>query len=215
MILYIYDKSLNLIFKKIFFFFILASPPNKSSYLKNDTGLPSIQKRFNPFLKDNDQQFQDNFDAPQEENLPSDDEKLQYDGCNNLTTVTSTNEASIETNNQPLSNLTESLTEVVNNMSINDLNNCNDSNEYQQQNNLLSPEPVPEASTAESGKTIETGLEVNAKNETTIVAERLEKPQPDEHLADWILVGESVLIRPYNASGVIAFVGKTHFQVGG
>lgn len=31
---------------------------------------------------------------------------------------------------------------------------------------------------------------------------------------DWVVVGESVLIRPYNTSGVIAFVGSTHFQPG-
>ncbi|XP_044571142.1 kinesin-like protein KIF13A isoform X10 [Drosophila ananassae] len=31
---------------------------------------------------------------------------------------------------------------------------------------------------------------------------------------DWIVVGESVLIRPYNTSGVIRFVGVTEFQPG-
>lgn len=29
----------------------------------------------------------------------------------------------------------------------------------------------------------------------------------------WVVVGESVLIRPYNTSGLIEFVGPTHFQV--
>ncbi|XP_030388492.1 kinesin-like protein KIF13A isoform X2 [Scaptodrosophila lebanonensis] len=33
-------------------------------------------------------------------------------------------------------------------------------------------------------------------------------------LPDWIVVGESVLIRPYNTSGVISFIGTTHFQPG-
>ncbi|KAH8401746.1 hypothetical protein KR009_007617, partial [Drosophila setifemur] len=33
-------------------------------------------------------------------------------------------------------------------------------------------------------------------------------------LPDWIVLGESVLIRPYNASGVIRFVGTTEFQPG-
>lgn len=33
-------------------------------------------------------------------------------------------------------------------------------------------------------------------------------------LPEWIVVGESVLIRPYNTSGVISFVGTTHFQPG-
>lgn len=35
-------------------------------------------------------------------------------------------------------------------------------------------------------------------------------PPPPE----WVVVGESVLIRPYNSSGVIGFVGPTHFQGG-
>lgn len=37
--------------------------------------------------------------------------------------------------------------------------------------------------------------------------------QMDVSLPDWVTVGESVLIRPYNTSGVISFVGPTHFQV--
>ncbi|XP_032591279.1 kinesin-like protein KIF13A isoform X2 [Drosophila grimshawi] len=36
----------------------------------------------------------------------------------------------------------------------------------------------------------------------------------DLTLPDWIVVGESVLIRPSNKSGVISFVGTTHFQPG-
>ncbi|XP_017838291.1 kinesin-like protein KIF13B isoform X2 [Drosophila busckii] len=36
----------------------------------------------------------------------------------------------------------------------------------------------------------------------------------DLTLPEWIVVGESVLIRPYNTSGVVSFVGTTHFQPG-
>ncbi|XP_023036901.1 kinesin-like protein KIF13B isoform X2 [Drosophila willistoni] len=36
----------------------------------------------------------------------------------------------------------------------------------------------------------------------------------DLTLPEWIVVGESVLIRPYNTSGVISFIGTTHFQPG-
>lgn len=32
-------------------------------------------------------------------------------------------------------------------------------------------------------------------------------------LPDWIALNESVLIRPYNTSGVISFIGSTHFSV--
>ncbi|KAL9919930.1 kinesin heavy chain 73 isoform 4-T13 [Glossina fuscipes fuscipes] len=34
------------------------------------------------------------------------------------------------------------------------------------------------------------------------------------NLPSWVVVGESVLIRPYNTSGLIAYVGTTHFQPG-
>uniref|UniRef100_A0A6B2EAN5 Putative kinesin-like protein n=1 Tax=Phlebotomus kandelakii TaxID=1109342 RepID=A0A6B2EAN5_9DIPT len=36
----------------------------------------------------------------------------------------------------------------------------------------------------------------------------------DVNVPEWVIVGESVLIRPYNTSGVISFVGGTHFQGG-
>ncbi|XP_058066317.1 kinesin-like protein KIF13A [Anopheles bellator] len=39
-------------------------------------------------------------------------------------------------------------------------------------------------------------------------------PGKQELIPDWVVVGESVLIRPYNTSGVIAYVGSTHFQSG-
>lgn len=42
-------------------------------------------------------------------------------------------------------------------------------------------------------------------------SERLE--HHDAPVPDWVVAGESVLIRPYNTSGVISFVGPTHFQV--
>lgn len=33
-------------------------------------------------------------------------------------------------------------------------------------------------------------------------------------LPDWVVVGESVLVRPYSYSGVIAYVGPTEFASG-
>ncbi|XP_075169132.1 kinesin heavy chain 73 isoform X2 [Haematobia irritans] len=41
-----------------------------------------------------------------------------------------------------------------------------------------------------------------------------ESKHVDITLPDWVSVGESVLIRPYNTSGVISYVGTTHFQAG-
>lgn len=43
-------------------------------------------------------------------------------------------------------------------------------------------------------------------------SERLESHN-DAPIPEWVVVGESVLIRPYNLSGVISFIGSTHFQV--
>lgn len=41
-----------------------------------------------------------------------------------------------------------------------------------------------------------------------------ESKHADSTLPGWVVVGESVLIRPYNTSGVISYVGNTHFQAG-
>lgn len=43
----------------------------------------------------------------------------------------------------------------------------------------------------------------------SMMQKQTDLPPPPE----WVVVGESVLIRPYNTSGVIGFVGPTHFQV--
>lgn len=40
------------------------------------------------------------------------------------------------------------------------------------------------------------------------------RPVKEEALPEWVCVGESVLIRPSNASGVIAFLGPTQFAPG-
>ncbi|XP_037034787.1 kinesin-like protein KIF13B isoform X4 [Bradysia coprophila] len=44
-------------------------------------------------------------------------------------------------------------------------------------------------------------------------SERLEAHN-DSPVPEWVIVGESVLIRPSNLSGVISFIGATHFQGG-
>lgn len=45
-------------------------------------------------------------------------------------------------------------------------------------------------------------------NNSVEMANKNEAPLPD-----WVVLGESVLIRPTNSSGVISFIGPTHFQV--
>lgn len=36
----------------------------------------------------------------------------------------------------------------------------------------------------------------------------------DVPIPDWVVIGESVLIRPYNSSGVVAYIGETEFAHG-
>jgi hypothetical protein len=36
----------------------------------------------------------------------------------------------------------------------------------------------------------------------------------DTPIPDWVVLGESVLIRPYNSSGVVAYIGGTDFSGG-
>lgn len=36
----------------------------------------------------------------------------------------------------------------------------------------------------------------------------------DVPIPDWVVIGESVLIRPYNSSGVVAYIGETEFASG-
>lgn len=36
----------------------------------------------------------------------------------------------------------------------------------------------------------------------------------DVPVPDWVVLGESILIRPYNSSGVVAFIGETEFSTG-
>lgn len=36
----------------------------------------------------------------------------------------------------------------------------------------------------------------------------------DIPIPEWVVIGESVLIRPYNSSGVVAYIGGTDFAAG-
>ncbi|XP_032292245.1 kinesin-like protein KIF13A isoform X4 [Drosophila virilis] len=57
-------------------------------------------------------------------------------------------------------------------------------------------------------------LDVNASIMSSSTEVEDDGKDLDVTLPEWIVVGESVLIRPYNTSGVISFVGTTHFQPG-
>ncbi|XP_021695842.1 kinesin-like protein KIF13A isoform X2 [Aedes aegypti] len=51
-------------------------------------------------------------------------------------------------------------------------------------------------------------------NDSDVMESSFTTPSKHENIPEWVVVGESVQIRPYNTSGVIAFVGGTHFQGG-
>lgn len=36
----------------------------------------------------------------------------------------------------------------------------------------------------------------------------------DVPVPDWVVLGESVLIRPYSSSGIVAYIGETEFASG-
>ncbi|XP_058836738.1 kinesin-like protein KIF13A isoform X1 [Topomyia yanbarensis] len=50
--------------------------------------------------------------------------------------------------------------------------------------------------------------------ESDIMENSFSTPSKHENIPEWVVVGESVQIRPYNTSGMIAFIGGTHFQGG-
>ncbi|XP_026473795.1 kinesin-like protein KIF13B [Ctenocephalides felis] len=74
---------------------------------------------------------------------------------------------------------------------------------------------VHELSATESADTDSSSEKLEDENDVSIFGSRTDMSQSyAPPTPDWVVVGESVLIRPYNTSGVIAFVGSTHFQPG-
>lgn len=71
-------------------------------------------------------------------------------------------------------------------------------------------EEVPEAMGSSEPVQHEQMTEEVENNNCVEVMSKNDVPVPE-----WVVLGESVLIRPTNSSGVVAFIGVTHFQVGG
>ncbi|XP_034476014.1 kinesin-like protein KIF13A isoform X4 [Drosophila innubila] len=84
-------------------------------------------------------------------------------------------------------------------------NNCNNSNQVTRHNQRASVAKM---------EGLGAFLDVNASIMSSSTEVEDEGKELDVTLPDWIVVGESVLIRPYNTSGVVSFVGTTHFQPG-
>ncbi|KAK7582634.1 hypothetical protein V9T40_014079 [Parthenolecanium corni] len=85
----------------------------------------------------------------------------------------------------------------------------------------LTPDKELDASN-EPSVTDENTFELNDEKvdlETIVMDESMSTTDGDtfaaeETVPDWIVIGESVLIRPYNTSGVISFIGNTDFAGG-
>uniref|UniRef100_A0A336NAW5 CSON011995 protein n=1 Tax=Culicoides sonorensis TaxID=179676 RepID=A0A336NAW5_CULSO len=78
--------------------------------------------------------------------------------------------------------------------------------------------PVFNKQTTNIKPTVENpGFECNdtEKGEETVPEQSQTKPvKLGAEIPEWCQIGESVLIRPVNHSGVISFIGETHFQAG-
>ncbi|XP_050313761.1 kinesin-like protein KIF13A isoform X2 [Anthonomus grandis grandis] len=72
-------------------------------------------------------------------------------------------------------------------------------------------------------------LSISSSNEDDVMNSSTDRLEEDRHsnfgsrpdltkmdvpVPDWVVLGESILIRPYNSSGVIAFIGETEFANG-
>lgn len=77
--------------------------------------------------------------------------------------------------------------------------------------------PPPRGTMSKSMEKLDAQMrQLSGSGAATDSTDRLADEDAHAHAAaapEWVVTGESVLIRPYNLSGVISFVGTTHFQV--
>lgn len=168
------------------------SPPTKTQSVKDTTGTttpftPSNgQKRFNPFMKD----------IPNAESNTA-----QPTNINNNRNSSSTLTKAKNYSNEQSENENDRI------VSGNDEQNIqlhSDENK-----NIIASLTSSQLNHDESNTTSE--------RDFADIHQQLHEQQQqilnEATLPEWVTVGESVLIRPYNTSGVISFIGPTHFQV--
>ncbi|XP_037926224.1 kinesin-like protein KIF13B isoform X3 [Hermetia illucens] len=205
------------------------SPPNTkctnietATATNSSVNVPPNQQRFNPFLKDSLYIKRKSIDTPEvcqnkKENstIPKDQPSTHprpaqgnTSGCAGQTNVAKKDKNKNITDEnksdcrQSLSRSTDmsdkNKNAIVNNRKVD--SNCNASE---------SPQIL---------KSDHNQLEDNTTTERMRSAKSEVAPDyakaESEIAPEWVAVGESVLIRPYNWSGVICFVGPTHFQSG-
>lgn len=164
-----------------------SSPPKQNSQLTTTPYTPgSGQKRFNPFMKDTPTS-NSAIDSPSE----------------NATDIAIHKDTTAQ---QPLQQ--QHNDENKNIIILDDDNNQNilsTSNRDNHNQTLTTTTPTPKTYIDDDTK-LATNNDSDSNEMTT--------SQTEAPLPDWIALNESVLIRPYNHSGVISFIGPTHFSVG-
>lgn len=188
-----------------------ASPPMKVTAANTGLATPSgaSQKRFNPFMKDTNNAV----------DLPA-------------STLMKTPIATTPTKKHPLQIAgeveedEEGDDDDVNDAGQGDVSGSSDN----QQSNVtvddhhlthseMTPNETQQQQQAEEQQREEVVSEVNVEEDFDVTGNNNNSNISNKNemamIPEWIVVGESVLIRPYNTSGVISFIGPTHFQVCG
>lgn len=165
-----------------------SSPPKRNAQSTTTPYTPSSgQKRFNPFMKD----------TPSSGSTPNE--------LISSSQTTTAEHATNHKNNSKSSTITQQQNDENKNIILVDDNN----------QNLLT---TTTSATHKKLTTNDNQHDDNAKMVNSFASDcdpnELNSSQHTEApLPDWVQIDESVLIRPYNTSGVISFIGPTHFQV--
>lgn len=170
-----------------------SSPPKQNSQLTTTPYTPgSGQKRFNPFMKDTPTSQSANIDEHTHTTITQlSDTHHQNDENKNIIMVDGDGDDDDGDNNQNILSTPN-----------------NDNNMTHHSNSQKSLSQMPKTKYIEDdGSPAKTIHSDSDSNEMTGSMHN-ETPLPD-----WIALNESVLIRPYNHSGVISFIGPTHFSV--
>lgn len=82
---------------------------------------------------------------------------------------------------------------------------CTSNNSDNHNKTLSHTQTTPNKYIEDECKMVKTNMDFDSNEMNT--------SQTETPLPDWLTLNESVLIRPYNHSGVISFIGPTHFSV--
>lgn len=167
-----------------------SSPPKNQTQSIMTPYTPSNgQKRFNPFMKD----------------IPTPNTDAQPHTI-------------ISTNNHKSDTIAQQNDENKNIIAIDDTNqnplSADSETNANRRKNVSSMAAVTAPKLLESDTTTDmiTSQMTNSSNSDADSTE-MTISQTEVSMPEWVVVGESVLIRPYNTSGVISYIGQTHFQV--